>query len=161
MSEGRKPGWSEDTHGHLRPMLYKLGRASEIHGLSRSRTHRIWYGIKSRCDNPTNTRYGYYGGRGIKYESRWMAYECFLADMGEAPAGMTLDRIDVNGNYSKANCRWATRTEQSNNKRNSVRYEIRGREMTLAQWRRELGCKSQTSTYKALLEMVLSDKELQ
>jgi hypothetical protein len=70
-----------------------------------------------RCNNPKATNYKYYGGRGITVCDRWHSFINFLADMGERPAGMTLDRIDVNGKYEPSNCRWTTSSEQQQNKR--------------------------------------------
>jgi hypothetical protein len=68
-----------------------------------------------------------------------MTFENFLSDMGNVPDGMTLDRIDVNGDYSPENCRWADWDTQVNNKRTSVKVEMDGRTLTLAQWAKDLG----------------------
>jgi hypothetical protein len=77
-----------------------------------------WRQMKSRCFNPNATGYKYYGGRGIRVCERWLNYEAFLSDMGRRPTPKhTLDRIDTDGNYEPANCRWATRAEQVRNRK--------------------------------------------
>ena len=74
--------------------------------------------MKRRCLNPKSTQFKHYGGRGIGIDDpRWLEFSPFLADMGERPEGMTIDRIDGDKGYSKANCRWATQKDQIANRR--------------------------------------------
>ena len=101
-----------------------LGENTKTHGLSNSRltgyanrTYGIWQAMRGRCMNPNNSRWASYGGRGISICDRWNDYTKFLADMGEVPENLTLERINVNGNYEPANCKWATWQEQAKNKR--------------------------------------------
>jgi hypothetical protein len=92
-----------------------------------------------RCTNARHKSYARYGGRGIAVCDRWQTFENFFADMGEKPAGATIDRIDNDGNYEPGNVRWATTREQANNRGSNVRVTYRGREFTLAELARETG----------------------
>jgi hypothetical protein len=80
-------------------------------------TYGSWYAMWARCTNPNNKAYRHYGGRGIKVDPRWRKFENFLADLGPRPDHTTLDRIDVNGNYEKPNCRYADAKTQVTNRR--------------------------------------------
>lgn len=98
---------------------YTGDRASSYkHGWSATPTYRTWSSMHSRCEDEGNASYSRYGGRGIVVCERWNVFENFLADMGERPDGMTLDRIDNDGSYEPSNCRWATKAEQERNKSN-------------------------------------------
>lgn len=94
-----------------------------------------------RCTNSNRRDYGRYGGRGITVCDRWLTFENFLADMGERPTGMTLDRKDNEKGYEPGNCRWATAIEQANNKRANTYYQVGGTRMSMADWARHFGVK--------------------
>lgn len=83
-----------------------------------SREYRIWCGMRRRCIDPKSTPYPIYGGRGISVCERWQeSFANFLADMGPCPHGCSLDRVNPNGDYEPANCRWATKVQQAQNQR--------------------------------------------
>lgn len=109
----------------------------QTRGYQGTAAYRSWDHMVQRCTNPNNSFFHNYGGRGIKVCERWMSFPAFLADMGQRPDGMSLDRIDVNGNYEPENCRWATRTEQMNNTRRNTMITFAGRTMSLSDWARE------------------------
>lgn len=84
-------------------------------------TYRSWIAMRQRCNDQNSDNYPNYGGRGITICERWDNFLLFLEDMGERPPDTSIDRIDVNGNYEKDNCRWATRSQQQKNKRCHVK----------------------------------------
>lgn len=94
-----------------------------LHGMTRTPTYRSWQAAKERCYNPKNDRYSAYGAKGVTVCDRWRgSFDAFLEDMGERPAGLTLDRRNPLGNYDPDNCRWASNSEQVRNKRTSVEW---------------------------------------
>lgn len=102
------------------------------HGRSHTKEYKAWHGMIQRCENPNNQKWHRYGARGIHVCARWHDFANFLADMGERPKGMTIDRIDNNGMYEPSNCRWATQMQQGNNRNNNKRFQILGETITLS-----------------------------
>lgn len=124
----------------------------------------IWKTMKQRCGNPKCKAYKNYGGRGITVCSRWInSFENFLNDMGRKPTPKhTIERKDNNKGYSPDNCKWATRTENCNNKRNCRIVTFKGRSMTITQWAKKLGVNSETFrdrfSYGWPIEKIFSSK---
>lgn len=125
---------------------WKKDRASAqtIHGGNRrgARTpeYASWAAMVARCTNEKDRLFKYYGARGIKVCARWRnSFQAFLEDLGQRPEGMTLERVDNDGDYEPGNVKWATRTEQARNKRSSRRISWRGTTRVLVEWAEVLG----------------------
>lgn len=121
----------------------RTSEAKTTHGYTRAGkrtpTYNAWASMKQRCDNSNDRNYKNYGARGISYDPHWRDFGNFLADMGECPPSMTLERPDNDAGYGKANCAWVSRTEQARNRRMNRWIEYRGKTQTLAEWADELG----------------------
>jgi hypothetical protein len=113
-------------HGHKR-----RGRVSS--------TYSSWQNMVQRCTDPRAEEYPRYGGAGVTVHARWQTFEGFLADMGERPPGTSLDRVDGTRGYEPGNCRWATPTEQSRNRRSNVRLTYQGKTLCVVEWAELLG----------------------
>jgi hypothetical protein len=118
-----------------------IGVANTKHGMSRSRAYKAWAAMKNRCLDVNRKDYG---GRGITVCKRWLVFDNFYVDMGDPPAGHTLERKNNMRGYSKANCVWATPREQNINRRNSLNITFCGVTDTLAAHARRAGLKYDT-----------------
>ena len=124
----------------------------KIHGLSHTRIHHIWRCMIYRCENPHDHAYMNYGGRGIRVCKEWR--ESFVSFYEWAmnhgyKEHLTIDRLDVNGNYEPDNCRWATMKQQANNKRNSKRIRYMGRIANMSELSKQFGI-ARTTIYTRL-----------
>lgn len=125
----------------------KIHGSYPIHGQSRTLLYDTYYSMRKRCYLPSNASYKHYGGRGIKVCDEWLNdYMCFYnwALNNGYKEGLSLDRIDCNGDYEPQNCRWVTMKVQQNNKRNNVKYEYEGELKTLSELADEFGLKYTT-----------------
>ncbi len=118
------------------------------HGASETKVYSVWEGMKKRCLNKNDKRFKDYGGRGIGICKEWLSFENFSKDIGPRPDGYQIDRIDNDGDYNPSNCRWATRQENSSNKRNSQIIEFNGRKETLSEWSRLVGVRHSTLEWR-------------
>jgi hypothetical protein len=114
-------------------------RKYSVHGKRYDPIYAVWASMIGRCSNPQNTAYDNYGGRGISVCEKWQDFIGFYEDMGDAPEGLTLDRINNELGYSPENCRWASRVEQSRNRRNVRQITIDGESAPLAEWASRYG----------------------
>lgn len=123
------------------------------HGLHKTAEYRIWAGVIQRCENPKDTAYSNYGGRGITVCKEWRDdFLVFLKDMGKRPSKEhSIERTDNNKGYNPDNCKWVTREEQANNTRRNVFYDYQGEQLTLPQIARLTGI-SNKSLWKRVVE---------
>lgn len=113
----------------------KENSGTTTHNMSRTDFYHVWHGIKRRCDPEYKENYPSYAGRGIKVCKRWLKFENFKTDMFLTyKKGLTIERINVNKGYSPKNCKWATRKEQQNNRRNTIYLTINGVSKPLSEW---------------------------
>lgn len=118
-----------------RAQLVKRNSFPVKHGMTGTPTYSVWRSMINRCTNPRVACFGRYGGRGIAVCPEWRhSFETFLDDMGERPAGLSIERRDNDGDYCKANCRWATLKEQGRNKRSNCMLEVDGVSRPLSEW---------------------------
>lgn len=110
-----------------------------IHGRYGTKTYRAWANMKARCRNPKNRGFAYYGRRGISVHPAFETFNGFLAHLGECPPGMTLDRIDNDGDYAPGNVRWATKRTQMANRSDNRIIIHEGVSKTLTEWGEQIG----------------------
>jgi len=137
----------------------------KYYGAKYQMERRVWLGMRARCHNPKNHAYERYGGRGIFVCDEWrFDFDKFYEDMGPKPPGMDLDRIDNDKGYSKDNCRWISRVENSRNTRKTVFFDVNGVKMKIHQIAEMTGQKEGTIAYRIKsglsAEQVLSDGKL-
>lgn len=124
---------------------------SITHGLSKHPLYNVWSTIKARCYNPNDHAYKWYGNRGIKLCKEWWKFKLFYdwAMTSGYKEGLTIDRVDNDGDYSPKNCRWATPEEQANNRKSNHFVIYRNTRLTIADWSKESGV-SQVAIWKRL-----------
>ena len=125
---------------------YLLGKNNKTHGMSKTRIYKVYCAMKERCLNKNSSKYKDYGARGINICNEWDCFENFYswAIKNGYKDNLTIDRIDVNGNYEPSNCRWTDSITQCNNTRTNRMFDINGEKKTLAQISRENNLKAGT-----------------
>lgn len=134
--------------------------ASRKHGMTNTPTYRIWSAMHDRCRNPANRFFHRYGGRGVKVCERWGGpdgFANFLADMGEKPSGLSIDRIDNDGHYTPENCRWATTGQQTSNRASTRLITFDGETMMLKAWAQRIGISPTTLSLRLKRGWPLAD----
>lgn len=133
---------------YQREIAVKNGLATKRHGQTHTLTYKSWLAMKGRCLNKNDQAYALYGGRNISVCEEWIkSFEAFVKDMGVRKRGTTLERIDVNGDYTPSNCIWATPRQQARNKRSTIRVLYKGTLISLADAAEQSGI-----PYRVLLE---------
>ncbi|MEQ2424387.1 hypothetical protein [Enterocloster hominis (ex Hitch et al. 2024)] len=126
------------------------GCVKRKHGMEGTKLYRLWSHMKERCDSPKFKSYKDYGGRGITYCEEWKEFKAFMewALQNGYQEEMTLDRINVNGNYEPSNCRFISNLEQQRNKRNSRLVTINGDTKAVSEWAEISGLDRHTILYR-------------
>lgn len=125
----------------------------KIHGDSKTKSHlyNTWRAMKARCYNENNEAYKWYGGRGIvvcdEWKESYINFKQWAQNNGYVD-GLTIERIDTNGNYEPNNCCWKTMLEQANNRNSNVDITYNGKTQTLKQWSEQIGIPYQTLQYR-------------
>jgi hypothetical protein len=118
--------------GNTRSCSKSCGKTK--HGFARHPLYKTWKGMQARCYDKSNKAYSKYGGRGIIICTRWLkSFASFVSDMGPRPDGMSIERLDNNGNYEPKNCVWATPKQQQRNRSVSIFVEYEGKRITLGE----------------------------
>lgn len=118
-TKGKTWKWSEEAKVNARkPHTKAKGNKNGVtHGLSQTLAYNSWKKMVSRCTDPSNSDYKYYGGRGVKVCERWLDVTAFYEDMGERKKGWSIERIEVDGDYTPDNCFWIPMKYQAKNRR--------------------------------------------
>ena len=111
-----------------------VGNLFKTHGMRNHPIYRVWANMIGRCENKNNTAYERYGGRGIIVCESWHVFENFFRDMGNPPLGMTLNRINNDGNYEHNNCNWVTRKMQARNRKSNKMLTFDNKTCLVVEW---------------------------
>lgn len=141
-------GWKSKSCGCVRNE--KTIARNTTHGAYRTPEYNSWRSMLRRCYDPDSNRFARYGGRGIIVCPEWHTFDGFLKDMGKKPTPEhSIDRFpNVDGNYEPGNCRWATESQQQNNRTTNRLVTASGKTKTMSEWAVELGCKVATLWYR-------------
>lgn len=139
----------------MRPFLCRVR-----HGLSHTVTHNAWCSMKNRCSNKNCPDYRYYGGRGITFCEQWESFDTFFKDMGLCPKGYTLERVEVNKNYTPSNCCWIPKRAQFRNRRSCQYFKYRGVTRCLTEWAEIVGLKQHTLRKRLIVHRWSMEKAL-
>lgn len=125
-------------------------KSAITHGKSKERIYSVWEGMKARCQNPNAKHYSNYGGRGIKVCEEWQKFEgfCKWAIESDYDDGLTIERIDSNGDYEPLNCCWKSRKGQANNTRRNKYIEFDGKRKTMSEWADDIGISYDTLRWR-------------
>ncbi len=138
---------SERRKAH--PVKVRHGGARREHVLPE---YRVWHTMWARCENPNIPGFKYWGGRGIRVCPEWAAFERFLADVGPRPSPQhSIDRINNDGHYEPGNVRWATRSQQQTNRRDTLIVTHEGESLPVAEWNRRAGLPQSTLRHRLRL----------